>query len=156
MDQAAAGGTYGALFSRAYSLLHGGDDDWPDAPAPQRSPGEDILDYMARRHKESLAAVTGGLLAAQPPPEVRRAHDILLRLLSNAAEAEEALAAQTASYRCGQFEASVAHSERLHQLVAESARLDRELIEALEEAEHGAPGTLAALGLPLPPTLVDT
>jgi hypothetical protein len=84
---------------------------------------------------------------------VRKAHDILLRLLSNAAEAEEALLAQTDSYRCGQYEASVAHSERLHQLVAESARLDRELILALEEVERGAPGTLAALGLPLPPAL---
>lgn len=155
MDQAAAGGTYGALFSRAYSLLHGGDDDWPDAPAPQRSPGEDILDYMARCHRECLAAVRAGLVAAVPPPEVRRAHDILLRLLSNAAEAEEALLAQTSSYRCGQFEVSVAQSERLHQLVAESARLDRELILALQEAERGSPGILATLGLPLPPALAE-
>ncbi len=156
-DQAAAAGeTYGALFSRAYGLLHGGDDDWPGAPVGQRRPGEGIEDYLARRHRESLAAIRAALNAAQPPAEVRRAHEILLRLLSNAAEAEEALVAQTASYRCGQFAASVAHSERLHQLVAESARLDRELILALEEAEHGAPGTLAALGLPLPPTLVDT
>jgi hypothetical protein len=56
---------------------------------------------------------------------------LLADLLANATQADEALAEQVRAYQCGQFHESVAHSERLQQLVVESQRLDRELIGAL-------------------------
>ena len=62
-------------------------------------------------------------------------------------EADAALAAQVEAYRCGNFQGSISHSDRLHAIVAESARLDRDLILALRKVEQAAPGTLAALGI---------
>ena len=82
-----------------------------------------------------------------PPPEVRPAHELLVRLLAAAAEADAALAAQVEAYRCGNFSDSVSRSDRLSVIIAESARLDRDLILALRDAEAAAPGTLAALGI---------
>ena len=73
-------------------------------------------------------------------------------------EADAALAAQVEAYRCGNFNDSVSHSDRLHAIVAESARLDRELILALRKAEGAAPGTLDALGIaevPEPPIAAE-
>ncbi len=67
--------------------------------------------------------------------------------LRGAREADAALAAQVEAYRCGNFTDSVSHSDRLHAIVAESARLDRDLILALRQAEGAAPGTLSALGI---------
>ena len=78
---------------------------------------------------------------------LRTAHDLLVRLLGASAEADAALAAQVEAYRCGNFGDSVSHSDRLHAIVSESARLDRDLILALREAEEAAPGTLSALGI---------
>ena len=78
---------------------------------------------------------------------MRAAHDLLVRLLASAAEADAALAAQVEAYRCGNFQSSISHSDRLHAIVTESARLDHDLILALRTAEEAAPGTLAALGI---------
>ena len=75
------------------------------------------------------------------------AHGLLVRLLTCAAEADTALAAQVESYRCGNFQGSISHSDRLHSIVSESARLDRELILALREAEEADPGMLTALDI---------
>ncbi len=47
----------------------------------------------------------------------------------------------------GDLEVSLRHSERVAELVAESVRLDRDLILALQAAEKARPGTLADLGL---------
>ena len=75
------------------------------------------------------------------------AHGLLCRLLECAAQADSVLAAQVESYRCGNFQDSISHSDRLHSVVSESARLDRDLILALRQAEEVAPGTLSALGI---------
>lgn len=140
---------YGALFTQAYAILHGEGDDL--GPSLERRPGEQLGDYLARQRTAVIARVQAALAEATPPPVLRRAHNILARLLANAWEADEALLAQTHAYRCGRFEATASYADRLHALVVESARLDRELIAALQDVERAAPGTLEALGVPLPP-----
>ena len=62
-------------------------------------------------------------------------------------EDNQALAAQVEAYRCGNFQGSISHSDRLHTIVSESARLDHDLILALREAEEANPGTLEALDI---------
>lgn len=137
---------YGALFREAYAVLHGGrSGEAPDTGV--RRPGESLEEYLSRTRNQALARLRGELARVEPPPDVAKAHDILLRLLAGAMEAESALAAQVEAYRCGQFQDSIGHSERLQALVAESARLDRELILALKAAEEAAPGTLSHLGI---------
>ena len=62
------------------------------------------------------------------------------------------------AYRCGNFSDSISHSDRLHTIVSESARLDRDLILALREAEEANAGTLDALGIaevPEPPIAAE-
>ena len=137
---------YGPLFRDAYAALHGGRPN--EAPSDSgRRPDESLEEYLARSRGETLGRLRARLEAGQPPPELRAAHDLLVRLLAASAEADAALAAQVEAYRCGNFSDSVSHSDRLHAIVAESARLDRDLILALREAEEVAPGTLAALGI---------
>ena len=121
---------YGALFRDAYSLLHGGRGEEAD-DTPERRPGEGPEEYLARSRAEAVGAMRKRLLAASPPAGVEKAHRLLIDLLQNAALGDEALAQQVAAYQCGNFHESVAHSERLHDLVAESARLDRDLITEL-------------------------
>jgi len=137
---------YGPLFRDAYAALHGGRPN--EAPSDSgRRPDESLEEYLARSRGEALDRLRARLEAGEPPPELRTAHDLLVRLLAASAEADAALAAQVEAYRCGNFSDSVSHSDRLHAIVAESARLDRDLILALREAEEVAPGTLAALGI---------
>ncbi len=130
---------YGALFRDAYSLLHGGRGDEADDLAERRA-GEGIEEYLARTRAEAVGAMRKRLLAASPPAGLEKAHALLVDLLEKAALGDEALAQQVAAYQCGNFHESVAHSERLHELVAESARLDRELILEL----RSLPDDLAA------------
>ena len=137
---------YGPRFRDAYAALHGGRPD--DTPSDSgRGPHESLEEYLARSRGEALGRLRARLEASEPPPELRAAHDLLVRLLVSAAEADAALAAQVEAYRCGNFGDSVSHSDRLHTIVSESARLDRDLILALRQAEEAAPGTLAALGI---------
>ena len=137
---------YGHIFRDAYAVLHGGRAD-EGGGITERKPGEPLEEYLARSRSEAVGRGRKQLLGAEPPQALAKAHDTLLQLLANAVEADAALAAQVLAYRCGQFHESVAHSDRLQPLVAESARLDRELIVSLREAEARAPGTLAELGL---------
>jgi hypothetical protein len=137
---------YAALFRQAYAALHGG---LPGEPAPDsgRRPGEPIEEYLARSRGEALNRLRGRFGSAQPPDELRAAHELVAQLLASAVEADAALAAQVEAYRCGQFDASIQHSDRLNALVAESARLDRDLLLALRSAEDASPGTLESLGI---------
>jgi len=147
---------YGSLFRNAYAALHGGRPG--DAPSDSgRRPGESLEEYLARSRGEALDRLRARLEAGEPPPELRSAHDLLVRLLAASAEADAALAAQVEAYRCGNFGDSISHSDRLHAIVAESARLDRGLILALRQTEAAAPGTLAALGIegPGPPIAAE-
>ena len=134
---------YGPLFRDAYATLHGGRADEPPADSGRRS-DESLEEFLARSRSEALGRLRGRLESAEPPKELRIAHGLLVRLLTCAAEADAALAAQVGAYRCGNFQGSISHSDRLHSIVSESARLDRELIVALREAEEG---TLEALGI---------
>jgi len=137
---------YGPLFRDAYAALHGGRPN--DTPSDSgRRADESLEEYLARSRGEALGRLRARLEAGQPPQELRAAHDLLVRLLAAAVEADAALAAQVEAYRCGNFGDSVSHSDRLHTIVSESARLDRDLILALRQAEEAAPGTLAALGI---------
>jgi hypothetical protein len=137
---------YGPLFRDAYATLHGGRADEPPADSGRRS-DESLEEFLARSRGEALGRLRGRLEAAAPPQELRIAHGLLVRLLTCASEADAALAAQVESYRCGNFQGSISHSDRLHSIVSESARLDRELIVALREAEEADPGTLSALDI---------
>src|SRR3990172_4673344 len=121
---------YGALFRDAYALLHGGRGEEAD-DTPERRPGEGLEEYLARSRAEAVGAMRKRLLAASPMAGVEKAPPLLIALLQTAALGDEALAQQVAAYQCGNFHESVAHSERLHDLVAESARLDRDLITEL-------------------------
>jgi hypothetical protein len=121
---------YGDTFRDAYALLHGGRGDEAD-DTPERRAGEGLEEYLARSRAEAVGAMRKRLLGASPPARVGKAHGLLIDLLEKAALGDEALAQQVAAYQCGNFHESVAHSERLHELVAESARLDRELIAEL-------------------------
>ncbi|HSP55080.1 MAG TPA: hypothetical protein VLS25_05780 [Dehalococcoidia bacterium] len=121
---------YGALFRDAYSLLHGGRGDEADDSAARR-PGEGLGEYLARTRSEAVGTMRKRLLAASPPAGLEKVHGLLADLLEKAAQGDEALARQVAAYQCGNFHESVTHSERLHELVTESARLDRELIVEL-------------------------
>jgi len=131
---------YGALFREAYAVLHGGRPG-EAADAAGRNPGEALEEYLSRSRADALGLTRKRMLGAQPPDGLTSVHETLLALLANAAEADAALAAQVEAYRCGQFHESVVHSDRLHTLVAESARVDRELIMAL----RGLPPELADL-----------
>lgn len=137
---------YAHLFRDAYAALHGG---LPDEPPPDasRRPGEPLEEFLARTRGEALSRLRTRVEAADPPEELRPAHELLARLLASAVEADAALAAQVEAYRCGNFDTSIQHSDRLNELVSESARLDRELILALRQAEEASPGTLESLGM---------
>ncbi len=137
---------YEPLFRDAYTALHGGRPDEPRTDSGRRS-DESLEEFLARSRGEALGRLRGRLESAEPPKELRIAHGLLVRLLTCAAEADAALAAQVEAYRCGNFQGSISHSDRLHSIVSESARLDRELILALREAEEAGPGTLSALGI---------
>ena len=121
---------YGDTFRDAYALLHGGRGDEADDTSERRH-GEGLEEYLARSRSETVGVMRKRLLGASPPAGVGKAHRLLIDLLEKAALGDEALAQQVAAYQCGNFHESVAHSERLHELVAESARLDRELITEL-------------------------
>lgn len=137
---------YGAHFREAYAVLHGGRGVEP-VDVGQRQPGESLEEFLARSRGQALGRVQRQLSAIEPPQALGKAHDILLRLLAGAVGADVALAAQVEAYRCGQFQESIGHSDRLQALVAESARLDRELILTLRGVESKRPGTLAELGV---------
>lgn len=134
---------YGDIFRDAYALLHGGHGDEADDTS-ERHAGERLEDYLARSRSEAVGAMRKRLLGATPPAGLEKAHRLLIDLLQNAAVGDEALAQQVAAYQCGNFHESVAHSERLHELVAESARLDRELIMELRAL---SPDMATALGI---------
>ena len=137
---------YGEHFREAYAALHGGRPDDPEDTV-EREAGESLEEFLTRSRGEALGRFQRRLAALTPPPPLHTAHDILVRLLDRSEEADIALAAQVAAYSCDQFQESIAHSDRLHSLVAESARLDRALILGLQEAESNRSGTLAELGL---------
>ena len=138
---------YGPLFREAYAALHGGHPDEPSAADSGRRSDESLEEFLARSRSEALDKVRARLEAAAPPKEFRVAHGLLCRLLECAVQADSVLAAQVESYRCGNFQDSISHSDRLHSVVSESARLDRDLILALRKAEEASPGTLSALGI---------
>ncbi len=138
---------YEPLFREAYAALHGGHPDEPSAADSGRRPEESLEEFLARSRGEALDRLRARLEAAQQPKELRVAHGLLCRLLECAAQADSVLAAQVEAYRCGNFQDSISHSDRLHSVVSESARLDRDLILALGKAEEAAPGTLSALGI---------
>jgi hypothetical protein len=138
---------YGPLFREAYAALHGGHPDEPSAADSGRRPEESLEEFMARSRSEALDRLRARLEASAPPKELRVAHGLLCRLLECAVQADSVLAAQVESYRCGNFQDSISHSDRLHSVVSESARLDRDLILALRKAEEASPGTLSALGI---------
>ncbi len=137
---------YEPLFRDAYTTLHGGHPDEPPPDSGRRS-DESLEEFLARSRGEALGRLRRRLESAEPPKKLRIAHGLLVRLLTCAAEADAALAAQVEAYCCGNFQGSISHSDRLHSIVSESARLDRELILALREAEEAGPGTLSALGI---------
>jgi hypothetical protein len=142
--QMAADG-YGEVFREAYAVLHGGRPDEIEGTS-ERGVGEGMEEYLARTRSEALGAIRNQLLGEEPPEDLTAAHSLLLELLANAAAADVALAAQVKAYQCGQFHESVRHSDRLQELVIESQRLDRELINTLKSI----PGDrLAALGIEL-------
>lgn len=138
---------YGPLFREAYATLHGGHPEEPHAAESGRRTDESLEEFLARSRSEALDRLRARLEASAPPNELRVAHGLLCRLLECAGEADSVLAAQVEAYGCGNFQDSISHSDRLHGLVAESARLDRDLILALGKAEEAAPGTLSALGI---------
>ncbi len=138
---------YGPLFRQAYAALHGGHPDEPSAADSGRRPNESLEEFLARSRGVALDRLRARLEASAPPKELRVAHGLLCRLLECAAEADSVLASQVESYRCGNFQDSISHSDRLHSVVSESARLDRDLIVALRKAEDVAPGTFSALGI---------
>lgn len=130
---------YGALLREAFAALHGGcDEEAPEQPGGS-APEETT--------PEALPALLTALRSVEPPVGMARVHDLLLELLRAAQEAEVALAAQAEAYRAGRLRESVEHSDRLQAVVARGARIDRELMAALREAEVERPGTLAELGL---------
>jgi len=137
---------YGDVFRAAYATLHGGRPGEPTDTAARKA-AESLEEFLARTRTDALGRLQRQLDGVEPPPELRRVHELLLQLLDGAREADAALAAQVEAYRCGQFSDSIAHSDRLQALVAASSRLDRELIVALQELEAQRPGTLGTLGL---------
>ena len=136
---------YGSLFRDAYSLLHGGRPGDSAIPDGRRS-GESLEEYLSRSRAEAVGRMRKRLLAAEPPAGAAEAHRLLLDLLENAAQADQALAEQVRAYQCGQFHESVTHSDRLHALVEESARLDRALVTALRGL---SPAARAEIGVEL-------
>ncbi|MFQ6019775.1 MAG: hypothetical protein ACE5KW_03365 [Dehalococcoidia bacterium] len=145
---------YGPLFRAAYGALHGGHPDEPRRAGEARQPQESAADFLARSRVESLERLQRQLAAVRPPRRLRNVHDALARLLAAASEADREMALQVEAYARGETEASLRHSERVASLVAESVRLDRDLILALQAAEEARSGTLVALGLAdiVPPT----
>ena len=137
---------YGTLFRTAYAALHGGHPDDLSEPA-ESGPDEPLAQFLDRSRGEAIGRLQEQLSALEPPAFLRKLHDILVRLLARAVEADAALSAQVGAYERGHFQESMAYSDRLQALVTESARLDRDLILALREAEEATPGTLAALGI---------
>lgn len=135
---------YGSLFRRAFEVLHGGQTE--EEPV-YRQAGETLEEFLARSRREALVPVLQALEGATPPQGMEEVHRLLLQAIRHAIEADAALVSQVRAYGCGDFQASMAHSQRVAELVAEGARLDRRLILALEERERQAPGTLASLGL---------
>lgn len=137
---------YGPLLGAAFATLHGGHPDEPSEPEAMR-PQESLAAFLARTRAQALERLLAQAKAAGPPPGLEAVHDALVPLLEAALEADKALQEQVEAYNRGDSEASLRQAERVGQLVAASARLDRDLILALEAAEEAEPGTLAALGL---------
>lgn len=137
---------YGELFRDAYAALHGGREEESAQAAPGQ-PGESLEEFLARSRRETLGRLERRLAGTEPPEGLERAHRLLLGLLRSAQEADAALLAQIEAYRRGQFRESMGHSDRLQELVSQGARLDRELMAALREAEQRRPGTLSGLGI---------
>ncbi|MBI1886510.1 MAG: hypothetical protein HYS09_09415 [Chloroflexi bacterium] len=137
---------YGPLLRAAFATLHGGHPDEP-SEAQSKQPGESLEEFLARTRRETLERLLARMESVAPPAELSDVHGLLVRVLRSAAEADAALAEQMRAYGCGDFQGSIAHSERVQSLVAESARLDRELILALQRLEEGRRGCLEALGL---------
>ncbi|MEE8370308.1 MAG: hypothetical protein V3S00_06030 [Dehalococcoidia bacterium] len=142
---------YGGRFRAAFAALHGGDPDDEDGGPGQSAepgPGEPLTEFLSRSRSQTLGLSQRQLADGEPPPPLlREAHDLLTRLLDSSANVDAALASQIEAYRCDQYEKSIAHSDRLGTLVAESARLQRELLQALRQAESDQAGTLEQLGL---------
>jgi len=122
--------TYGDIFRDAYATLHGGRSGEFDEGS-ERNAGEPVQAYLARTRSESLGIMRKRLLASEPAPALRTVHQLLVDLLTNAAAADEALAAQVHAYQCGQFHESVGHSNRLQELVVASQGIDRDLISEI-------------------------
>ena len=151
---------YEACFRETFHALHGGDPDDEDGSPLQSAepgPGEPLTEFLARSRSQTLGRLQRQLADGEPPAFLREAHDLLTRLLNNSASVDAALASQVEAYRCDQFEKSIAHSDRLGTLVAEGTRLQRELLQALQQAESDQAGVLERLGLSdvVPPAGID-
>lgn len=133
---------YGDLFRDAYTTLHGGHSGEFDESS-ERNAGEPVEVYLARTRSESLGVMRKRLLASEPPSALRTAHQLLVDLITNAAVADEALAEQVRAYQCGQFHESVAHSDRLQELVVSSQRMDRDLITEIRALPEDVRSELA-------------
>jgi len=137
---------YGSILRAAFATLHGGHPDEPPEAEAKR-PQETAAQFLVRSRVETLERLQGQLAGVRPPKRLQAVHEALTRLLAAAIEADQAMAQQMEAYSRGDLEASLRHSERVGELVAESVRLDRDLILALQAAEEARPGTLAELGL---------
>ncbi|HXG35373.1 MAG TPA: hypothetical protein VNL15_00215 [Dehalococcoidia bacterium] len=134
---------YGELLRRAYGVLHGSHEGQPVSSGP-RLPGESLEEYLARSRQDNLGVLLSSLERAAPPPDLGDIHRLITEVVRHAIASDEALAAQVRAYSCGDFQQSMLHAERLGDLVAESARLDREFIAALRRLD---PATREALGI---------
>lgn len=133
---------YGHNLRQAFNTLHGGQGLTGQDAA--REPGESLEDYLARSREAALSDILARLEQLSPPVALAGVHSLLTRVLRIAMDTDEALAAQIRAYGCGDFQQSMAHSDRVGELVAASASLDRELILSLRQLE---PAALSDLGI---------
>jgi|GEM_PF-3781119 len=149
MSQSLSLEEYGHILRTAFATLHGGHPGEPAEPEAV-GPEESVSAFIARTRAQTLESLRAQVEAAQPPAELQAVHDVLIRLLEAAIEADKALEEQIEAYGRGDQKASLRQAERVGALVVASARLDRDLILALRAAEDARSGTLAALGLAEP------
>jgi len=137
---------FGALLRAAFAVLHGGHLEEPAATV-EREPGETLETYLARSRRAVLGRTLKQVSGLVAPQELRTMHELLQQLLECAIGTDEALAAQIQAYGCNDFQMSEAHFDRVSELVARSAQLDRELILALGRLEVDNQEVLEAMGI---------
>jgi len=137
---------FGALLRSVFAVLHGGHIEEPAATV-EREAGETLETYLARSRRGVLGQTLRQVRALTPPGKLQTLHTLLTQLLECAIGTDEALAAQMQAYGCNDFQTSEAHFERVNELVARSAKLDRELILALGQLKKLDRAALEAMGI---------